>query len=510
MCLFALFLSNTLISKVSAQKIILDQQDLLDNYESSCYDNHISVFPSINCRNDIKGYFNLLPLYTNTVYNSEYARGLNDGPAWQGKGVNFTTSFGFSGRWGNLTYVVNPIIQYNQNLSFYTGTDLTSRNNPYQYPFLYSGSIDLVTRYGPNSDMNIYPGQSELALSLNKLKFSFSTQNMRWGPAIYNPILMSTNAEGFPHLSIGTNEVLETAIGDFDGQIIWGIIEESDYYNDDSEDDHRYFTAISVGYSPAFFKEFSITIHRALYAQTRYLTGFFDNGFAVFSGVIAPDKGKTINGQYFSNDIYDQNISISMMYENVDDRFKLYWEWAIGDFPAGVSNFLEHPDDHSGFTIGLWKEFALSNNNRFRLIFEHSDLAIWDLRYTSGYNSPSLYIHQVNKQGYTNNGQIIGASIGPGGNSDEIRLTYFWEKSSLSLEYQRTRFNDDYFFTQVAGNQKRPFDLEHHVGFQYVSKQLGRFTYNISFFTGIRNNYLYQDPILKVNIHSKAAVRYHF
>lgn len=505
--LFTIFLSLTLLSGVSAQTIILDQQDLLDNYENSCYDDHISFFPSIACTDDIKGYFNVLPFYTNTVYNSEYARGLNDGPAWQGKGVNFTTAFGFSGRWGNLTYVFNPIIQYNQNLPFNTGVQYTSRNNPYQYPF---DDIDYVIRYGESSDVKLYPGQSEVALSLNKIKFSLSTQNMRWGPAIYNPILMSTNAGGFPHFRIGTSEVLETSIGDIDGQIIWGLIDESEYYNDDPEDDQRYLTGITLGYSPHFFKEFSVTVHRVLYTQTRYLTGFFDNGLAVFSGVISPDKGKTINGRYFANDVYDQMMTLSLKYLNTDDRFSLYWEWGWGDFAAGISNFLEHPDDYGAFTIGFWKEFTLSNDNRFRLLFEHSALAAWDLRYTAGYGAPSFYTHGVNKQGYTKNGQIIGASIGPGGNSDEIRLTYFWEETSLSLEYQRTRFNDDYFLTQVAGDQKRPFDLEHHVGFQYTSKQFNKLTFNAAFFTGIRNNYLYQDPILKVNIHSKVAFRYHF
>lgn len=507
-CFLAFFILNTFNSKAYAQEIILDQQDLTDNYESSCYEGHISFFPSINCTNEIKGHFNLLPLYTNTVYNSEYARGLNDGPAWQGKGVNFTTSIGFSGRWKSLTYVINPIVQYNQNQPFDTGVDLTDRGNPNQYPF--ASNIDYVVRYGQNSNVNIYPGQSEIAFSLNPIMFSLSTQNMRWGPAIYNPILMSTNAGGFPHFSIGTNEVLKTAIGDFDGQIIWGLIKESDYFNDNSEDDYRYFTGISVGFRPVFFKELSITIHRSLYAQTQFLTGFFDNGFAVFSGIIAPDEGKTINGRFFPNDIYDQNMSLSMKYMNEDDNFSLYWEWGIGDFPAGISNFLEHPDDVAGFTIGFWKEFTLSNIHDFRLIYEHSALATWDTRFTAGFGAPSLYVHGVNQQGYTNNGQIIGASIGPGGNSDEFKLTYLWEKSSLSFEYQRTRFNDDYFFTQVAGNQKRPFDLEHHVGFQYSSKQFKRVTYNIAFFTGIRNNYLYQDPVLKVNIHSKAAFRYHF
>lgn len=507
-CLLVVFLSTTLISGVSAQIIILDQQDLLDNYESSCYDNHISFFPSINCHNEINGFFNLLPLYTNSVYNSEYARGLNDGPAWQGKGANITTALGFSGRWGKLTYVVNPIIQYVQNLPYDTGTDLAGRNNPNQYAF--ENNIDYVMRYGENSDINIYPGQSELALSLDKLKFSLSTQNIRWGPAIYNPLLMSTNAGGFPHFSIGTNEVFKTTIGDIDGQIIWGLIKESEYFNNDPDDNYRYFTGITLGYRPSFFKELSVSIQRTLYAQTQFLNSFFDNGFAVFSGLIAPDEGKTINGRYFPNDIYDQNMSISMKYENVEDQFSLYWEWIVGDFPAGISNFLEHPDDVSGFTLGFWKEFSLSNDDEFRLIFEHSALAAWDTRYTAGYGVPSFYVHTINKQGYTNNGQIMGASIGPGGNSDEIRLTYFWKKSSLSLEYQRTRFNDDYFFTEVAGNRSRPFDLEHHVGFQYNSDQFKRLTFNLAFFTGIRNNYLYQDPILKVNIHSNIALRYNF
>ncbi|WP_421773372.1 capsule assembly Wzi family protein [Gracilimonas sp.] len=507
--ILTIFLLLSLSSGVLAQKIILDQQDLLDHYESPCYNDHISFFPSIACTDNITGHFNVLPLYTNTVYNSEYARGLNDGPAWQGKGGNFTTAFGFSGRWGNLTYVVNPIIQYNQNLPFNTGVQYTSRGNPYQYPF--DDRIDYVMRYGSSSSSNIYPGQSELALSLNKIEFSVSTQNMRWGPAVYNPIIMSTNAEGFPHLRIGTNNLLETKIGEFEGHILWGILRESDYFNNNSEDNNRYFTGLTLGYKPSFLEGFSFTAQRTLYTQTQYLTGFIDNGLAAFSGLFHPDGGTKINGEQFANDIYDQNMSISIEYNSVDENLLIFWEWAVGDFSAGISNFLEHPDHFSGFTIGLSKTFVLANSNRLLLLIEHSDLETWSERFTAGLGAISFYEHGLNQQGYTNNGQIMGASIGPGSNSDEIRLAYLWDKSSITFEYQRTRFDDDYFFTQVVKNDKqRPWDAEHQVGFQYTSNQFRKVTFNAAFFTGIRNNYLYQDPILKVNIHTKFAFRYHF
>ena len=75
------------------------------------------------------------------------------------------------------------------------------------------------------------------------------------------------------------------------------------------------------------------------------------------------------------------------------------------------------------------------------------------------------YVHEVNKQGYTNNGQIVGAGIGPGGNSDHLRVQLESEKYSAGMLLQRIENNRD-FFTYYIQDATR-HDIEYSVGFMF-------------------------------------------
>ncbi|MDX1638817.1 MAG: capsule assembly Wzi family protein [Balneolaceae bacterium] len=489
-----------------AQHIVYDQTDLLNQYDSECYEQNISFFASVGCTEEISGSFNPLPLYLNTVHNTTYARGLNNGPAWQGKGANLTASFGFSGRTGNLTYVIGPMIQYVQNLDFNTGADQSDRP-PYQYPF--NSSIDYITRYGSDPGLFLFPGQSEVALTLEHVTFSLSTQNMRWGPAIYNPIIMSTNAGGMPHLRIGTTKPLEAGIGRFEGNIMWGLLRESDYFNDDPDDNIRYFSGITIGYEPSFFDGFSISFQRIFYTQTQYLTGVVRDGLTVFSGFLG-DQGQVVDGREFANDVYDQIASLTMSYENKAENLKLYWEWARGDFADTIVHYLEAPEDNSGYTIGMWKRFDLGGDRKIRMVVEHSDLATWETRFNLGLPVGSFYAHGINKQGYTNNGQVVGASIGPGSSAHNLNLSYIWPDKQLTFEYQRTRYNDDYFYTTFDSRESTPQDLEHQLGLRYETSVSPNLSVNVGLFAAVRDNYLYNDETVKFNMHSNLSMRYRF
>ncbi|MFX8805488.1 capsule assembly Wzi family protein, partial [Acinetobacter baumannii] len=53
-----------------------------------------------------------------------------------------------------------------------------------------------------------------------------SSENLWWGPGIYNSLLMSNNAPGFWHLTFNSRKPLKTPIGDFEWQLIGGKLVE--------------------------------------------------------------------------------------------------------------------------------------------------------------------------------------------------------------------------------------------------------------------------------------------
>ncbi|WP_404877454.1 capsule assembly Wzi family protein, partial [Klebsiella pneumoniae] len=58
------------------------------------------------------------------------------------------------------------------------------------------------------------------------LSVGISSENLWWGPGIYNSLLMSNNAPGFWHLTFNSRKPLKTPIGDFEWQLIGGKLVE--------------------------------------------------------------------------------------------------------------------------------------------------------------------------------------------------------------------------------------------------------------------------------------------
>lgn len=468
-------------------------------------DEYLNVFPSIRCAQDIEGAFNPLPVYMNTLYNTGYAKSMNDGPVMQGKGFNTTIGFGFSGKVGRLTYVVNPIVQYSQNEYFYTGEDL-SISPPFQYPYQ-QNKIDFVMRYGDEPFFKIFPGQSELSLNLRPIELALSTQNMIWGPGIYMPIMMSTNAPGIPHFRIGTSKPINTTIGKITGNMYWGLLEESGYFNDNPDDDWRYFTAINVGYRPSFWKEITIGVHRTFYTQARYANDFFYDGFITFSGFFSDGKDRLVNGR-LNNDYYDQNMSITFDWKDDNSDMNIYAEWSRGDFAGDFISLLEQYERTSTYMYGVTNKFDIKDDISLRLTFEHTSLAWWSG--DSFGSNGSVYTHGINLQGYTNNGQLIGSYVGPGAQADMLVVKLNLNEKIFTLGYQRARFNDDYFYTTFNDrNEDTPQDIEHliELSFENTYKNL---TYNIGGHVAVRDNYLFDPDDYIYNFQTKLTLRYNF
>ncbi len=496
-------LSN--LAQIHAQSIVYDQQDIIEMRSLECMDEYLNVFPSIRCAANIEGAFNILPVYMNTVYNTRYAKGINDGPAWQGRGLNTTFGFGLSGKIGRLTYVINPMVQYAENRPYYTGSDLT--NSPkYQYPY-FQNRIDFVMRYGNDPYVKIFPGQSEVSLNLDPVEIALSTQNMIWGPGIYNPIMMSTNAAGIPHLKVGTLRPIHTAIGKWTGNMYWGLLRESEYFNTNPDDDWRYFTAINIGYRPSFWDEMTIGIHRTFYTQARYAKDFFYDGFMNFSGFFSEGDDRMVNGK-LNNDYYDQNMSVTFDWRDDNSDMNIYAEWSRGDFAGGFVTLVEQYERTSTYMYGVANNFHFSSNQYIRFIYEHASLAWW---HGDSFNSKGgIYKHTINPQGYTNNGQVIGAFVGPGGQADMLNVAYVTGKNVFTFEYQRARYNDDYFYTTFKTmSGPTPQDIEHQLGLRFQSELKG-LSYNIGAFIAVRDNYLFDDDAVLVNYHTSVTLRYSF
>jgi hypothetical protein len=59
----------------------------------------------------------------------------------------------------------------------------------------------------------------------------------------------------------------------------------------------------------------------------------------------------------------------------------------------------------------------------------------------------SWYLNTIVNQGWANNGQLIGASIGPGSNSQSISLSWNKGYNKIGVFVERTVYNNDFYFS---------------------------------------------------------------
>ncbi|WP_420581040.1 capsule assembly Wzi family protein [Reichenbachiella sp.] len=415
------------------------------------------------------------------VYNSKYPRGYNDGPVWSGRGSNASLTAGVGGNFGIVHYTFAPVFWYAQNNAYHI-PNLGLNKNPYSYPA--EGNIDWVMRYGNEAHHEFDWGQSEVRLIYKNATLGLSTANFSWGPSRYNPIIMSKNAGGFPHLDLGTARPAQTKIGSIEFKWYWGALSKSDYFDEVLENNRHYITGFTLGYQPSFIKGFTMGLNRIMY--TRWASG--DLSAKDFFAAFIRNTHKGLQ----KNDEYDQMYSFVLEYAFPQVGLNMYLEFARNDFYGSILDLAEHPDRTRARTIGLTKTFDLDNGKLLEINYENTTLSSNQLQIIYPAISATYYVHSVVKNGYTHNGQIIGAGIGPGSNSDIFWVNFYNPKGKMGFTFQRIRFNDDYLVNAYAGVEDEPTDYEITIGVDYI-RMFDHFSINPEFLLIYRNNLLFVD-----------------
>lgn len=492
----------TLSEIVRAQEVLLNHYDVIERTALTDHDSSSIAFKSVVSYKpkSAGNYVQVLPLYSHTTLNTGYASGFNDGYLWQGKGINQSLVAGVQGRFGNFEYTIAPQLVYAQNTEFDLRESYCS--NPI-YQDRFTNGIDYVKRYGNESLFEAYFGQSELAYAYRNVRVSLNTQNQIWGPAIFNQPMMSNNANGFPNVRIGNDLPWNTRIGNLEMQWVFGVTKESDYFNNDSSDDTQIHNGFVFGYEPSFFPGFSISLQRSMRLQSKDRESNLDY-IKLATDFFRDDQ---LDEQGNVNESADQIFSFGVDWRSKTEDFRIYLEWIRGDFFSDIAGFITQPEHNGGYVWGFVKNFSLNSESKIQFIFENANLATWETARLRP--SGSLYTHGQVRQGYTNNGQVMGAYIGPGSSNHSVNISYHHNNMSVLFEYYRTRFNDDVFYLRLYDDIGNYQDIEHYLGLN-IKNQIGLLEYQAGLGIGIRDNYLFVPDDVRINIHPQLVLRYKF
>jgi hypothetical protein len=399
------------------------------NLEKSPLWKHIRTYRTK--RLDEKSELHLYYPETWMSFNSQIPFGGNDGPIWQGKGLNGRMSFGFWYDSENLDIVVYPTFWYAQNQDF--DTIVTTSSSGYGD---YWTVFDNLQRYGDSPYYEVNAGESDLRLRFNGFSFGISNESIVIGPGQYNNILLGTNAGGFPHLDFGTDGKTELGnIGFAEIKILWGMLKESDYFDKDPDNDRGFFSGLYTAFAPKLIPGFTI--------------GFNHQYYKPFSEIDSWDAVRAIPFVDRSNsptDLKDMMVSLTFSWIFPESGFEFYGEWARNDNFVDWKDLYSSPEHTHGFSLGVNQVLYRSIDKVTVLTFEMTTLSqerTYEVRAAGPW-----YRHGWAgwKQGFTYNGQLLGASIGPGSDSQILAFSVFIPDGYWGFTAQRIARDKDYYY----------------------------------------------------------------
>ena len=381
-----------------------------------------------------------LAFQASAVRNSSYPRTVNDGGAWQGVGWTVAAAGGLRAQWRFLEMSLAPEVFHQQNQDFLSLPSTARDRSIFAQPFQLF--IDYPERFGLASWSKVQPGQSYVKATAGPIAVALSTENLWIGAAQVYPLVLSHTAPGFPHVRIGTHKPIDLWLADLEFQVLFASLKESDFFDNNPVNDDHYFGTTMVVLQPHFLPGLYFGVVRALHdvqKATGQSLGFY------LSRVADTPFGGTHSGNPPGGNAIGVLLGRWVLPES---GFEVYAEWGREDTPGGLIDLLREPDWTQAYALGIQKVYTRPN----RLVRFYAELIHLgeSSPARSGRGFSSFYTHEEIPQGHTNEGQLLGAAIGPGSDAQLIGVEVFYQSGRSAFRIERTRYDDDTYLRSFA------------------------------------------------------------
>lgn len=420
-----------------------------------------------------------LPVIWQQQINTHHPYGMNDGSMIQAKGYQTQLSAGLFAKIGPLTIQLRPEYVYAANTDFAEMNPLTNNvffTTPYSK---YYNNIDLPERFGTDPYSKLSLGQSSIRLNLGPASFGYSNENLWWGPGVRNSLLMTNNASGFRHFTLNTTKPAKTPIGSFEGQIIAGRLDSSGApsiasakFNEilKKPDDWRYISGIVITYQPKWIPNLYLGFDRTfvVYSEDRgsglgaYLPIFSSTQKSSF------DDGSSPTGNKDDAARRDQYFSAFARWVLPEAKAEVYFQFGRNDHSNDLRDLLVEPEHSRAYVVGFRKLVPLTRPDEYIQVgAEVTQLEIPATRDSRAVES--WYTHYQVKHGYTNQGQVLGAGAGPGGNMQTLDVSWNKGFKRIGIQLERWVHNNDLFYKFAYAS----LDKNQYINRHWVDLALG-------------------------------------
>ena len=440
------------------------------------------------------GKIKILPIDYNIEFNSHHPYNRNNGSMGPNRGYQHILSGGVYAEIGPLSVQLKPEYLFSENKDFEGFGEGPNGHYPIIWKNRYKlwNQIDMPERFGEKSISKTLIGQSSIRLNFKGLSLGVSNENIWWGPSIRNSIMMSNHARGFKHITFNTTKPLKTKIGNFEWQVISGRLESSGYLPAGSDrqyagtniystkinqignnEDWRYLQGYSITYSPKWVPGLSMGFIRWVQMYSALVEGKYTwmegspNWFPAFSSLFRK------NDKFFDYEQQtNQGAGVFLRWLWKESNTEIYAEFHYNDSKNNIRDLLLDSDHSRAVTLGLQKVFKISTDNYlFSWEWTQMEQTAGRLLRSAG----SWYEHGYTTDGYTNEGEVLGAGIGPGSNSHYFALSRIRGKEKLGIALEIIDQDNDFYheaFASASDPRRYWKDFNLHLNFSKKYKNL--------------------------------------
>ena len=382
--------------------------------------------------------------------NSLQPVSFNDGNMYPARGWQERYTYGVNLKLliFDINYQPEKLTVQNLTQEFYRG-NTQDGNFMFKYFGMVANNIDNFRQFGFDRIEETTLGQSRAGIKFKYIAAGISNENIWWGPGKRNSLVFTNNAAGFQHYYLKTVEPIKTFIGSFEFAGIVGKLDTTKYTDIDQSLldicqpckffknlDEREIDGITINWQPKWVPNFYIG-----YAYSRQ---FYK------STIILGDK---VN--FFSKNLPKQEIgSLIFRFSMPEDHAEFYGEMGLPNEAPWPWKFFKERS-RPAFVFGATKLVPLKLFDSYlSLNVEFIQLQLMnpkDILYEgypfAGGKPNSWYQSTIVNQGWSNNGQLMGSSIGPGSNNQSISLSWNKGYNKIGVFVERTVFNNDFYYS---------------------------------------------------------------
>ncbi|SMD44631.1 Capsule assembly protein Wzi [Aquiflexum balticum DSM 16537] len=417
-------------------------------------------------------------IFQKNVYNTNRPYGWGDGLMIPQVGLQQYFSLGFEIKNSFLKIQFQPEFVWSQNKKFLGFPD-NSPENIIKDRFFFWNFSDTPERFGQGPYKKAWWGQSSLLVYFGAFEIGISTRNIWWGPGQWNSLTFSRNAPGFPHFTLNTLKPAKTLIGEFEGQLIVGRLENSGLAPSQNQElnqaffnpfngDWRYLNGITLSYQPKWIPGLYFGFARTYQQYNRQKGDNFKDYFPIFEPFQKIKYGFDRDGLG-----RDQQATVSARYLNKPSKFEFYFEFGRRDHAFNWREAFLNPEHARAYMLGFNKLFDMNNTSKklfFRGEITHQQESINRyIRYRDLTGGVSWHTHGSGARGFVNFGQPLGVGIGTGSNIQSFEFSIVKNYNKIGILLERLENHQDFYYRAFGQQdvQKPWVDLSMALLFDY-------------------------------------------